>query len=83
MPESDAVQMINNIFQNKMYRNSSRGYIFGHKLDELYYSHEVIRELDTDKNLGFIELQFNNGNSQHETLKAVIYSNCEVQWING
>ncbi len=82
IPEIEAVGMINRIFADKQYRAPSNGSIFEHKLASLQYSHEVTREMDRNNSLGFVELQYNN-KANKKALMAVIYSNCEIQWING
>ena len=81
IPESEAVDMINRVFESKQNQASSNGYISEHKLQNLRYSHEKSREMDTDSDLGYVELQYNKANKK--ALVAVIYSNCEIQWING
>ncbi|MDP5458522.1 hypothetical protein [Alishewanella sp. SMS8] len=82
IPESEAVDMINRVFMAKQHQASSDGFMFEHKLVNLRYSHELSREIDSDSSLGFIELQYNN-EANKKALVAVIYSNCELQLING
>ncbi|MCB5225571.1 hypothetical protein JAO78_001900 [Alishewanella sp. 16-MA] len=82
IPESEAVDMISRVFIAKQHQASSDGFMFEHKLVNLRYSHELSREIDSDSSLGFIELQYNN-EANKKALVAVIYSNCELQWING
>ncbi|MCA3908355.1 hypothetical protein JKP30_21525 [Vibrio vulnificus] len=82
MPEPEAVDMVNRIFANKQNQTSSDGFIFEHKFESLTYSHEQSRETDSDSSLGFVELQYKD-NASKKVIVAVIYSNCEIQWING
>ena len=81
IPEPEAIEMIDNIFRSKNYNDASDGVIFGNLLSEVEYSRELNREPESDKNLGFVELQYNSKLSGQPKLSAVIYSNCEIQWV--
>ena len=79
--EPQARVMIDNTLRSKSYNAASNGTILGYGFSDIEYSHELNREQEDDKNLGLVELQYNNKLSGQPIFTAVIYSNCEIQWV--
>lgn len=79
--ERDAKLMIGRILQNKESRSNTGLILFDFKLNDIeYVSIKNSIKQSTDE-LEYVDLLYKKINSEVSLFNAIIYGNCEVQWI--
>ena len=79
--EYEAKQMIERILEHKKSRSEINTIFMDYQLEDIEYSSFKIDSQHSSDLIGSVDLLYTYKDSGIELFTAVIYENCEVQWI--
>jgi hypothetical protein len=80
--DNESRGMINRILTQKNLQWPNQPILFGYQLDDIQFGSFGYAQKSDDYSLGSVDLIYQSRKTGNKLFRAIIYDNCEVQWIH-